>query len=237
MAEFDKYEREGAYHWVQTDPKWNNFKYNAPLVARYKVLMKHIPSSLNTALDLGCGDGYLLSLLHQQGCKTAVGIDNVSLGVKLAHQQAQRHNNNAARLVCGSAYHLPFQTHSFDAITMADVIEHLESPEPVLVEAARVLKPKGIMVVSTPNWHPERPIARHHVQEFKPEELYTLLKSYFNRVELTGCWVSWAVNLWKKGGRRRQWINRISQLGFNPLTFSTKNITIHYEQLIAVCQN
>ena len=55
------------------------------------------------------------------------------------------------KLVNGTALQLPFSDHSFDLIIIQDVIEHLNETKSFIKEVKRVLKPKGIIYLSTPN--------------------------------------------------------------------------------------
>lgn len=45
----------------------------------------------------------------------------------------------------------PFEDGSFDAATAVEILEHVENPRFFLRELARVLKPRGVAIVSTPN--------------------------------------------------------------------------------------
>lgn len=53
--------------------------------------------------------------------------------------------------VSGDGCCLPFKAECFDAVTMAAVIEHLEDPVKALIDAKRVLKPGGIVVITAPH--------------------------------------------------------------------------------------
>jgi len=55
---------------------------------------------------------------------------------------------------------LPYPDASFDVVYSTEVIEHVEGHRNFLVEAARVLKPNGWLVLTTPNLH--RLISRIH---------------------------------------------------------------------------
>jgi len=55
------------------------------------------------------------------------------------------------KLVNGTALQLPFSDHSFDLIIIQDVIEHLNETKSFIKEVKRVLKPKGMIYLSTPN--------------------------------------------------------------------------------------
>ena len=46
---------------------------------------------------------------------------------------------------------LPFQSASFDAVDLVEVIEHIENQPQLIREIARVLKPEGLVLISTPN--------------------------------------------------------------------------------------
>src|SRR5215475_10495446 len=46
---------------------------------------------------------------------------------------------------------LPFQSASFDAVDLVEVIEHIENQAQLIREIARVLKPDGVVLISTPN--------------------------------------------------------------------------------------
>lgn len=56
--------------------------------------------------------------------------------------------------VVSDAHKLSFPDKSFDLITLFMVLEHLEEPQKALFEIARVLKPKGILLLTTVQyWH------------------------------------------------------------------------------------
>ncbi len=47
---------------------------------------------------------------------------------------------------------LPYADASFDAVVSMDVVEHIAEPLPWLCEALRVLKPAGLLFLTTPNY-------------------------------------------------------------------------------------
>src|SRR5262249_23890349 len=55
---------------------------------------------------------------------------------------------------CGDAYNLPYADARFDAVCVMDFLEHVESPERVIAEAARVLQPGGLFFFYTFNRNP-----------------------------------------------------------------------------------
>ena len=55
------------------------------------------------------------------------------------------------RVIAGDIFRLPFSSNSIDIIILSEVVEHLHDPLPAIREIARVLKPGGYAMVTTPN--------------------------------------------------------------------------------------
>ena len=95
-------------------------------------------------LELGGGRSGLTALLYPQARVTNVDLDP-ALGDAAANRQAR------VTFVCADVTGLPFEPESFDAVTMFDVLEHVENDLLALTEAWRVLRPGGALLVTTPN--------------------------------------------------------------------------------------
>jgi ubiquinone/menaquinone biosynthesis C-methylase UbiE len=93
-------------------------------------------------LDLGCGRGGVVELFWRD-VKIAAGVDPD------APSLAEHHAG--LPVIRGRGEQLPFADHSFDLIVCLWVLEHVESPEAVLREVRRVLRPGGHFVFLTPN--------------------------------------------------------------------------------------
>jgi len=100
---------------------------------------------VDRVLELGCSTGYLTRRFAGKA-KTVVGIDMNQAAVRRAASR-----NPAARLTSGDAEHLPFADRTFDAVVMLEVIEHTRSDAAALAEVRRVLKPGGVLILSTPH--------------------------------------------------------------------------------------
>jgi 2-polyprenyl-3-methyl-5-hydroxy-6-metoxy-1,4-benzoquinol methylase len=100
-----------------------------------------------TVLDVGCAGGYVARGLIRQGC--------VVSGVEIEKEAAAEAEDVLDRLVIGDLDTIDlvdaFGVESFDAIVFGDVLEHLRDPIRLLVEARKLLKPRGSLVVSLPN--------------------------------------------------------------------------------------
>lgn len=237
MSGFEKYERAGAYHWEQANPHWRNPQFNPALVARYQMLLRFVPSSIKYALDVGCGDGYLMHLLFAAGALKVYGIDNNGVGISLAYQQLSRHDGRRDWWVAlASGDKIPMRDNQFDAVILADVIEHLTKPEKTLIEITRVLRPDGILLLSTPNKNPQHIWDKRHVIEFTPDSLRALLIPHFREITLHACWPMRWYYRWARGGRWQRFIAWLSRVGYNPFCQLTKHPSLAYGQLLAVCE-
>ncbi len=97
-------------------------------------------------LDLGSGEGGTSSILSN-------GNNVISMDISLERLQRQKDKNKNYDLILGDAIRLPFKNSSFDLIILQDVIEHVQSPAVLINNISIVLKPGGIVYVSTPNKH------------------------------------------------------------------------------------
>ena len=97
----------------------------------------------DTALDVGCGAGIILNALN---AREKTGVDLCSRMLERARIRC----GSAAKLVESSAERLPFENHAFSRVLCSEVIGHVQSPETVVSELHRVLKPDGVLVVTVP---------------------------------------------------------------------------------------
>jgi SAM-dependent methyltransferase len=112
-------------------------------------------------LDVGAGDGIITHLLGAKG----IEIDEIA--VKIAQEKG-------VDVIQGDAYKLPFPDNSFDAVTMFDVLEHLDKPTIALKEARRVAP---TLYISTPIKREDGKLSRLHSQEWSPEGLCSLVEN------------------------------------------------------------
>jgi SAM-dependent methyltransferase len=134
-------------------------------------------------LDIGCGAGYGGDLLAKDG-QRVLSIDYDSAVARAAARCYQRRGLSFA---CMDGMRLGVRSASVDLACAFQVIEHFTEPERFLGELARVLRPSGLAILSTPNALTHRgPRNPFHVHEFTPEELRTLLGHHFAFVVLAG---------------------------------------------------
>ncbi len=115
------------------------------------VLHNRYPAE-GTALDVGCGSGYLITKLASGTLVEWLGLDISVESLKEARRRCRQMALCNVDLLRGDAHRLMFRDGSFDLVTCTDVIEHVESPRRLLKEVFRVLKADGTAVISVPNW-------------------------------------------------------------------------------------
>jgi methionine biosynthesis protein MetW len=120
--------------------RWSN--EDQKIQFRHKAALDMINSG--SVLDLGSGDGLLLSLLREKGI-SGEGLDLSEEGVTKANSKGLN-----TKVFDFGSNKLPFPDNSFDTVVMLDILEHLYDPSSVLKEATRVSK--GDVVVGVPNF-------------------------------------------------------------------------------------
>lgn len=94
-------------------------------------------------LDIGSGHGDLIELMRSQFEISSSACDYTDSLMKLADVKVTVANLNNEGL--------PYADQSFDLVTCTEVIEHLEHYRYTLREMYRILKPGGVLVLTTPN--------------------------------------------------------------------------------------
>ncbi|OIP28128.1 MAG: hypothetical protein AUK39_01305 [Dehalococcoidia bacterium CG2_30_46_19] len=144
-------------------------KSQVKLIKRYK--------SNTTLLDIGCGEGFFLFNASKAGY--------VTKGVELSRDAARYARKEFGMDVEAKPLEeLQLVENHFDVVTLWVVLEHVPYPLPLLKEVHRMLKPGGLLAVSTPNvgsmlakilgkrwWE----IRRVHINQFTTKTLMDIL--------------------------------------------------------------
>ena len=123
-------EEESSY--IETQLQANSQKFSNQV----NILKKHLSLKNAKVLDIGCGGGLFLSLLKREGAQV--------VGIELSDSRAQyaktKHNLEIHKYPIESDFWQKGYANHFDAVTLWDVIEHVNYPFQTLQSAANVLK-------------------------------------------------------------------------------------------------
>ncbi len=137
------YYQKGRYHFARKSDKEELARFYAK---RIKVITKVLHGyTFKKVLDAGCGDGEIGRLLKEQMNVEVYGVDISKKGVALAN------GKGVHAKVADMSVKIPFTDKMFDLVISSATIEHVINPDRFLKEIRRVLRPGGILLVSTPN--------------------------------------------------------------------------------------
>lgn len=135
-----------------------------------KYLNRKFPSGKAAILDIGCFNGFFVRKLLNSGYD-AIGIDFNSKALNFG----KCNFDLEGRISNKTVQELLVEGAQFDVVTLFEVIEHLEDFSSVLSDARKLLKPDGLLILSTPNsrmcWRPDLDFPPHHLSRFTPEAL------------------------------------------------------------------
>ncbi|TMI73064.1 MAG: class I SAM-dependent methyltransferase [Bacteroidetes bacterium] len=155
-------------------------------IHRYNEALQHINPS-DIVLDIACGTGFGTDIIAGKTKGKVVGGD-ISADAIAECKNNWNQPNLDFKVLDGTQ--LAFPDHYFDKIVSFETIEHTGQYRQMVAEFARVLKPGGMLILSTPNREVMSPdgniLNPYHIQEFTYDELKQLLESSFSRVQMTG---------------------------------------------------
>ncbi len=145
---------------------------------RYRFAARHVKGKC--VLDCACGTGYGARVLREQGeAAFVIGIDIDDKAIAYAQK---KHNVEGTAFICSSGSEMPVEDGSVDVVISFETIEHVPDDAALIEEFHRVLQPKGLLVISTPNQWPLN-ISPFHSREYDRDSFTDLLKSEFEVVE------------------------------------------------------
>ncbi len=157
-----------------------------------------------TLLDVGCSDGLLLECFYNYGVE-CFGVDISKKALSFAPKKFNLCSVDIEK------ENLPFKDEVFDFVTILEVLEHLRDHRKIISEIYRVLKPSGVVMMSTP----------------VDSKMYQILSKIANKVmskegvirDFDVCDFSPHINVHGK----RFWIKEFTAAGFDLLEDFKKN--------------
>ena len=149
---------------------------------RHMIAYKQAAKLINgTVLEIGCGEGYGISELAKYA-KKYIGVDkfDTSISEKLmTENDIVFHKMEIPPL-------LNIESNSIDFVVTFQVIEHIQNDKFFLKEIHRVLKPGGMLLLTTPNKLMSLSRNPWHIREYTPIEMKKVLSNYFANVDVQG---------------------------------------------------
>jgi glycosyltransferase involved in cell wall biosynthesis/ubiquinone/menaquinone biosynthesis C-methylase UbiE len=139
-------------------------------------------------LDVASGEGYGSALLAGVA-RSVIGVDLDANAVEFATEKYASRIPNI-RFAAGSCSALPLADSSVDLVVSFETIEHHDEHEAMLAEIKRVLRPNGVLVISSPDRHEYSDVPGYrnpyHVKELYRDEFEVLLGKHFRSHRLYG---------------------------------------------------
>ena len=141
-------------------------------LTRYLTDRFQLKSNLNI-LELGCGRCETLNAFSNLGF-TTFGVDSSEKAKEYASKSVVE-----VKVSDLENDELPYSSEQFDVIFTKSVIEHISNPSLLMKEISRTLKPKGLLIVLTPEWTSQMEVFFEdptHVHPYQVKGLSDLLK-------------------------------------------------------------
>lgn len=161
------------------------YAWTASLVPRVQARLGRDP----VVLDAGCGEGYGTQALAARWPTLALDYDEWT-----AQHLARAHPTLPA--VRGNLTALPLRDDAADVVVSLQTVEHVWDQPRFVAECARVLRPGGVLVLSTPNRLTFPPGNIYHHRELDADELVALMGVHVDGVAVHGV---------EHGGRIQAW--------------------------------
>src|SRR5688572_1731916 len=137
-----------------------------------------------SVLDIASGEGYGTEILSQHAEKVT-GVDLDETAIRYSSEKYKGPNRSFRT---GSATNIPLDNDSVDVVVSFETLEHVVGQDDMMKEIRRVLRPGGILVMSTPDKKFYSEITgyknEYHLKELYSHEFRDLVSRYFPHVQL-----------------------------------------------------
>ena len=162
-------------------------------------------------LDAACGEGYGSALL----ASSASSVEGVDISDQaVSHAQKRYGGLKNLRFRVADCTSLPFDDDEFDRVVSFETLEHLESQEQLLSEFRRVLKPKGFLILSSPDkavyTDQMGTVNEFHVKELYRHELEDMIGRSFPAFRLLGQKLMFHSAIWSLGDVSQVSLDQVS---------------------------
>jgi ubiquinone/menaquinone biosynthesis C-methylase UbiE len=135
-------------------------------------------------LDIASGEGYGSHLLSSEA-KYVYGVDIDNETIIKAENKYKKKN---LKFLTGSTSAIPLENNSVDVVVSFETLEHHNQHQEMMLEITRVMKPEGILLISTPDKYYYSDVRAYenkfHVKELYKNEFIELISEYFEKLNL-----------------------------------------------------
>ncbi|MCR8560186.1 class I SAM-dependent methyltransferase [Mucilaginibacter sp. BJC16-A38] len=163
-----------------TGERLETFVYNENMIEhlhRYSIAIPYVKHK--TVLDIASGEGYGSNLLSREA-QFVFGVDIDAEAVAAAEA---KYGSSKISFLQGSADEIPVETGTIDVVVSFETLEHHDKHEEMLAEIKRVLKPGGLLIMSSPDKKYYTDVTgyvnKFHVRELYADEFRALISRYF----------------------------------------------------------
>lgn len=168
----ERYDTKDSFHaWYE---HWHRYHWISTFVKNQKVA------------DLACGEGYGSALLAQHA-EQVTGVDINAETIQKASEKYQAFKN--LKYIQSDVLSTPMPDHALDLVVSFETLEHLTAHQALLNEFKRLMKPDGLLVISTPDKTVYSGSEAHnefHVKELTQQEFIDLIQSQFKHALFFG---------------------------------------------------
>ena len=149
---------------------------------RYAIASKFIKDKI--VLDIAAGEGYGSNLMSKDAA-FVYGVDIDKTTVENAQLKYKKEN---LQFLVGNTSAIPLENNSVDIVISFETVEHHNEHDKMMLEIKRVLKPSGMLIISTPDkltYSDKRNYKNEfHVKELYKQEFKNLIANYFENYQL-----------------------------------------------------
>jgi len=133
----------------------------------------------NAIIDVGCGAGHFMLSASERGWR-ADGTEISDEAIELSVKKEQK-------VIRGDIASLVIEKHRYDIATLFELMEHASDPEGIVKKIAYIVRPGGLVYITTPNYNSIARILlgrrwgifhKEHIFYFTAENLMSLLNKY-----------------------------------------------------------
>jgi 2-polyprenyl-3-methyl-5-hydroxy-6-metoxy-1,4-benzoquinol methylase len=152
----------------------------------HRYLMARDLASGKVVLDIACGEGYGSAML----AAVASHVIGVDISKQAIEHARGKYTNKNLEFREGRADAIPLAQNSVDLVVSFETIEHHDMHTQMIAEIHHVLRPGGLLLISSPDKREYSDVPMYsnpfHVKELYLEELKTLLALQFQNVAILG---------------------------------------------------